>query len=82
MFHKNVKVRVCIAVCSVCMNPKEVNLFCFENFIIYLNLKKTTLVFLLCFCMVAFFVFCSTQHCNLVFRQSCAQCTCLCNASG
>lgn len=28
--------------CSVCMNPNEVDLFCFENFIVYLNLKRTS----------------------------------------
>lgn len=40
---------VCISVRSVCVNPKEVDLFCFGNFIIYLIEKDYTLYFFYCF---------------------------------
>ena len=55
------------------MNPKEADLFCFEN-VIYLNLKRLhTLFFLLFFffsfffCKTARFVFSLTSHRNFMF---------------
>lgn len=62
------------------MNPKEVDLFCFEN-VIYLNLKRLLTIFSIVFFFVKQLSLFSS-HCNLMFCHSCVKSTSLCTTCG